>query len=144
MPAPSAAAAATTSATGIPRAMTRGSPSITGLLRYSPASREKGARMPNVPVTWLGHASFRLDSPGGKRIYVDPWLGNPKCPEGEKTIERIDILALTHGHSDHASEAGDICKAHSPQVVAQVELQGWLERKGVEGLDVPGLNKGGT
>jgi L-ascorbate metabolism protein UlaG (beta-lactamase superfamily) len=95
-------------------------------------------------LTWLGHAGFRLDTPGGKRIYLDPWLANPRCPEAEKTIERIDILALTHGHSDHAGEAADICKAHSPQVVAQVEVQGWLERQGVEGLDVPGLNKGGT
>jgi L-ascorbate metabolism protein UlaG (beta-lactamase superfamily) len=95
-------------------------------------------------LTWLGHASFRLDTPGGKRIYVDPWLGNPRCPDSEKTIERIDILALTHGHGDHAGDAPAICKEHSPQVVAMVELQSWLERQGVEGLDVPGLNKGGA
>ena len=60
--------------------------------------------MADVPVTWLGHASFRLDSPGGKRIYVDPWLGNPKCPDGEKEPERIDVIAITHGHSDHVGE----------------------------------------
>ena len=35
-------------------------------------------------LTWLGHSAFRVDSPGGKRIYVDPFLnGNPKCPESE-------------------------------------------------------------
>ena len=44
--------------------------------------------MPDVSVTWLGHASFRVDSPGGKRIYVDPWLSNPKCPESEQEPER--------------------------------------------------------
>ena len=60
--------------------------------------------MPDVPLTWLGHASFRLDSPGGKRIYVDPWLGNPRCPDSEKEPERIDVIALTHGHSDHVGE----------------------------------------
>src|SRR5947207_11162614 len=145
MPAPSAAAAATTSATGIPRAMTRGSPSITGLLRYSPASREKGARMPDVPVTWLGHASFRLDSPGGKRIYVDPWLGNPKCPDSEKEPERIDVIALTHGHGDHVGETVELSKKFSPQaVVAMVELKGWLKEKGAKVDDLPGSNKGGT
>ena len=32
-------------------------------------------------LTWLGHAAFRIDTPGGKRVYVDPFLnGNPKCP----------------------------------------------------------------
>ena len=40
--------------------------------------------MANVSLTWLGHASFRLDGPGGKRVYIDPWLQNPKCPEGEQ------------------------------------------------------------
>ena len=52
-------------------------------------------------LTWLGHASFRLDSPSGKRVYVDPWLDNPKCPESEKDPERCDVIAVTHGHSDH-------------------------------------------
>ena len=46
--------------------------------------------MADVSVTWLGHASFRVDSPGGKRVYVDPWLGNPKCPDSEKEPERMD------------------------------------------------------
>ena len=44
----------------------------------------------NGTLTWLGHAAFRLDSPGGKRIYIDPFLnGNPSCPEGEQTPERV-------------------------------------------------------
>ena len=41
--------------------------------------------MPDVALTWLGHAAFRIDTPGGKRIYIDPFLtGNPKCPEAEQ------------------------------------------------------------
>src|SRR5919109_602917 len=58
--------------------------------------------MANASLTWLGHASFRLDTAGGKRIYVDPFLsGNPKCPDSEKEPERIDVIAVTHGHGDH-------------------------------------------
>jgi L-ascorbate metabolism protein UlaG (beta-lactamase superfamily) len=96
-------------------------------------------------LTWLGHGSFRLDSPGGKRIYVDPWLSGPTCPESEKTIERIDVLVLTHGHSDHAGDAVEICKQHGPPVFAMNEIVAWIGREGVEkGLDVPGGNKGGT
>src|ERR671934_118711 len=111
MLAPSAAAAATTSATGIPRPMPEGSPSGPILLRYAAASREKGARMPDVPLTWLGHASFRLDTPAGKRIYVDPFLsGNPKCPDFEQEPERIDVIALTHGHGDHVGDTVELSK----------------------------------
>src|SRR6266702_1828132 len=144
MPAPSAAAAATTSATGTPRAMPQGSASAPSLLRYAHASRGKGARMADVPVTWLGHASFRLDTPGGKRVYVDPWLANPKCPDSEKEPERIDVIALTHGHDDHVGETVELTKKFSPQVVAMVELKGWLKDQGAKVDDVPGPNKGGT
>jgi L-ascorbate metabolism protein UlaG (beta-lactamase superfamily) len=100
--------------------------------------------MPDVSVTWLGHASFRLDSPGGKRIYVDPWLGNPKCPDSEKEPERIDVIALTHGHSDHVGETIELAQRFSPQIVAIVELKRWLGKQGVNVGEVPGPNKGGT
>ena len=100
--------------------------------------------MPDVQLTWLGHASFRFDSPGGKRVYVDPFLGNPKCPEAEKQPERVDILALTHGHSDHVGESVDLIGKFSPTVVGQIELLGWLEGQGVDVGEMPGTNKGGT
>ena len=64
--------------------------------------------MPEVQLTWLGHGTFRFDSPGGKRIYVDPWLTNPKCPEDEKEPERIDAIAITHGHDDHVGNTLDL------------------------------------
>src|SRR3954452_15642542 len=100
--------------------------------------------MATTSLTWLGHASFRLDSPGGKRIYVDPWLGNPKCPDSEKEPERIDIIALTHGHSDHVGDTVELSKRFSPEVVALVELKGWLGSQGAEIGELPGPNKGGT
>lgn len=100
--------------------------------------------MADVAVTWLGHASFRLDSPTGKRIYVDPWLENPKCPDGEQEPERADVIAITHGHSDHVGSVAEIAKKFSPEIVAMVELKGWLGGQGVDVGETPGPNKGGT
>jgi L-ascorbate metabolism protein UlaG (beta-lactamase superfamily) len=100
--------------------------------------------MADVSVTWLGHASFRVDSPGGNRIYVDPWLSNPKCPDSEKEPERVDVIALTHGHSDHVGETVELSKQFEPEIVAMVELKGWLGKQGAEVGEVPGPNKGGT
>jgi L-ascorbate metabolism protein UlaG (beta-lactamase superfamily) len=95
-----------------------------------------------MELTWLGHSSFRLDA-GGKRIYIDPFLnGNPKCPEGEQTPERVDVIAITHGHGDHVGDAVDLAKQHGATVIAPVELAGRLESQGVENVKDP--NKGGT
>ena len=95
-----------------------------------------------MELTWLGHSSFRLDA-GGKRIYIDPFLnGNPKCPEGEQTPERVDVIAITHGHGDHVGDAVDLAKQHGATVIAPVELADRLGSQGVENVKDP--NKGGT
>ena len=90
-------------------------------------------------LTWLGHSAFRIDTPGGKRIYVDPFLnGNPKCPQSELEPERVDVIAVTHGHGDHVGDTVDLAKKHSCPVVALVELAGWISNQGgtveVEGV----------
>lgn len=101
--------------------------------------------MSTVSLTWLGHASFRIDSPGGTRVYIDPWLeGNPRCPEPELEPERCDIVAVTHAHFDHVASAVELGRRFSPALVAMVELAAWLERQGFEGASSGGLNKGGT
>ena len=83
-------------------------------------------------LTWLGHAAFRIDSPGGRRVYVDPFLnGNPKCPENELEPERVDAIFLTHGHSDHVGDTVALAQKFNCPVVAQVELRGWLAGQGV-------------
>lgn len=101
--------------------------------------------MSAVSLTWLGHASFRIDSPGGKRVYIDPWLeGNPRCPEPELEPERCDIVAVTHAHFDHVASAVELARRFQPPLVAMVELAAWLEKQGYEGASSGGLNKGGT
>lgn len=100
--------------------------------------------MAKTTLTWLGHGSFRFDSPGGRRIYLDPWLGNPKCPEGEREPERIDVIAITHGHGDHIGESVELCKRFRPKVVAIFELGSWLAAQGAPGAADLGMNKGGT
>ena len=94
-------------------------------------------------LTWLGHATFRLDA-GGKRVYVDPWLtGNPKCPESEQTPERVDIIAITHAHGDHLGDTVALAQQHGCTVIAAVELADWLQMKHkLENVLDP--NKGGT
>ena len=96
-------------------------------------------------LTWLGHASFRIDSPGGKRIYVDPFLnGNPKCPEDELEPERVDLIAITHGHEDHVGDTIALYEKFKCRVIAQVELRDHLAGQGVGDWDGADPSKGGT
>ena len=63
-----------------------------------------------VEMQWLGQAGFRIVSPGGKLIVVDPWIkGGPKAPANYKAdlaaLGKIDILLVTHAHVDHLGDA---------------------------------------
>ena len=101
--------------------------------------------MPDTTLTWLGHASFRVDTPGGKRVYVDPFLnGNPKCPDSEREPERVDVIAVTHGHGDHVGDTVALAQKHKATVVALVELAHWLGKNGVDEGSLQAPNKGGT
>jgi len=96
-----------------------------------------------IKLTWLGHATFRVESPERKIIIIDPWvMGNPMCPERDKRIDKVDVLLCTHGHYDHIGDAVEIAKKHNPKVVGIPELCGWLEKKGVK--QTAAMNKGGT
>jgi L-ascorbate metabolism protein UlaG (beta-lactamase superfamily) len=100
--------------------------------------------MANASLTWLGHASFRIDSPNDKRIYVDPWVSGPTCPAEEKDPERVDIIAVTHGHGDHVGDVTELGKKHRPRLVAINELAGWLDGQGYPDAAAGGMGKGGT
>jgi len=97
-------------------------------------------------LTWLGHASFLLESDAGKRIYVDPFLtGNPKTPDELREPERVDLIAITHGHGDHVGDAVALSQRFpDAPIVAMVELKAWLGSQGANVGPYPGINKGGS
>ncbi|HEX6465320.1 MAG TPA: metal-dependent hydrolase [Vicinamibacterales bacterium] len=98
--------------------------------------------MSALSITWFGHATFLVTTPGGKRIVFDPWLtGNPKAPSGTK-IDKADVICVTHGHSDHTADVVSIARATGAPVVAIYELGNWFSGKGVK--DVVGMGIGGT
>ena len=94
-------------------------------------------------LTWLGHATFKITTPSGKVIVVDPWItGNPACPKAMQKFERVDTVLITHGHGDHIGDAVKIAKKFKPQVISIYETSLWLASKGVK--NTTGMGKGGT
>jgi L-ascorbate metabolism protein UlaG (beta-lactamase superfamily) len=96
-----------------------------------------------IKLTWLGHSTFRIETPAGKTVFIDPWImGNPMCPEAHKKVKKADVLLCTHGHGDHIGDAVEIVKQHNPLVVGIYELCLWLSKKGAK--QISPMNKGGT
>ncbi|MGB6822223.1 MAG: MBL fold metallo-hydrolase, partial [Candidatus Acidiferrales bacterium] len=92
-------------------------------------------------LTWLGHATFKVTTPSGKVILVDPWVdGNPVCPKAAKKLTRVDTVLITHGHGDHIGDVVKIEKRFKPQVISIYETSVWLASKGVK--NTTGMGKG--
>jgi len=100
-------------------------------------------KLNGVKVTWLGHATFLIETPSGKKIIIDPWVAkNPKTPAAFKSFDRLDVILCTHGHGDHSGDLVELAKKHSATVAGIYELCTWASKKGAK--QTAPMNKGGT
>ncbi len=96
-----------------------------------------------VQVTFLGHAAFKITSPQGVVVLIDPFLkNNPKTPAAMKEVEKADLILVTHGHGDHLGDAISIAQKTNATVIGIAELAGYIGKKGVK--NIVRMNKGGS
>jgi L-ascorbate metabolism protein UlaG (beta-lactamase superfamily) len=98
-----------------------------------------------ISITWLGHSTFIIGLPGGRRILTDPWLGNPNCPPAlAKTdgLKPIDLILVSHGHSDHTGDVVAAARATGAPVVCMFETGLYFTAKGLQHVKDMGI--GGT
>ncbi|HXH24119.1 MAG TPA: metal-dependent hydrolase [Vicinamibacterales bacterium] len=99
--------------------------------------------MPSLSISWLGHATFIVRSPGGTRLLFDPWLAdNPSCSDAHKRPPAVDVILVSHGHADHMGDLVRCARESGATVVGVFELCDWLARKGIQ--NVSPMNKGGS
>jgi L-ascorbate metabolism protein UlaG (beta-lactamase superfamily) len=99
--------------------------------------------MQRLAITWLGHSTFILRTPGGKRVMFDPWLtGNPSCPDSMKKPPKVDLILASHGHSDHIDDLVSVARESGAPVVGIFELCVWIGTKGIS--NTAPMNKGGA
>jgi len=99
-------------------------------------------KLNGIKFTWLGHATFVVETPKQK-ILIDPWvMNNPATPASQKSLDKIDVMLCTHGHGDHIGDAVELARKHNPQVIGVYELAMWMQKKGAKKISP--MNKGGS
>jgi L-ascorbate metabolism protein UlaG (beta-lactamase superfamily) len=102
-------------------------------------------------LTWYGHAAFRLVTPSGKVLLVDPWITNPLNANGKQDLaelKKVDLILISHGHADHVGDAVEIAKRTKAKLVTSFDqAQAYVRYLGFPsdqvGVDSSG-NVGGT
>ena len=95
-------------------------------------------------ITYFGHSTFSLTTRSGEVALIDPFvMSNPVCPAALKKVPRLDVIFLSHAHSDHSADLLALAKQHKPKIVAIFETCLWVQSKGF-GQETKSMGKGGT
>ncbi len=98
-----------------------------------------------VKLTWLGHATMHLQTAAGTSVLIDPWIeGNPSYPVDKKSFDKVDVMLLTHGHTDHTGSSLPVAAQYDPTVLCMVELGDILVNQGLKSDKLIAMNLGGT
>ena len=88
-----------------------------------------------VEMQFYGNQHFRLKSPGGKVILINPWItGNKDVPFGIDHYKKgeVDLILVTSGHGDDQGQAVDIAANTGATIFAPAELGAWMAGKVAE------------
>lgn len=83
------------------------------------------AQAGNTQLLWYGQSAFKLTTPAGKVLLIDPWLENPLNPNGKADVaalKQVDLILVTHGHFDHVGNAAEIAKKTNAKLVSTFDL----------------------
>ncbi len=88
-------------------------------LPFSTDAREK------TDITWLGQSGFRIITPAGRVLFIDPWFTNSAYLKGRELLDshmRADLIFVTHGHGDHVGNSSELARKTGAKLVATQEL----------------------
>lgn len=92
-------------------------------------------------VTYYGHSCFAVEV-AKRTLLFDPFItGNELAKSiNVKTIP-ADFILISHGHSDHMADAGDIARRTGAMIISNYEVTVWFGKQGIQKTHP--LNHGG-
>lgn len=90
-----------------------------------------GAAQGKTQLTWYGQSAFRIVTPSGRVLLIDPWISNPLNMQAKSDLAgltKVDLILVTHGHSDHVGDAVAIAKQSRGRLVTSFELGSAMAR----------------
>ena len=71
-----------------------------------------------ITITFLGHSCFKLISPQGTTVLIDPWLkDNPQAPKRAVNVGKLHYILVSHGHGDYLGDTIDLAKKTGAPVI---------------------------
>ena len=96
----------------------------------------------SVKLTWLGHATWMVESEKHSLI-IDPFLTENPVATYPADEVKVDFVLLTHGHFDHIADAASIANRCQATLVASYEVATWFAEKHSV-ANTLGMNIGGA
>jgi L-ascorbate metabolism protein UlaG (beta-lactamase superfamily) len=102
-----------------------------------------------VEMLWLGQSAWKITTPGGKVIVIDPFLVlNPKTPAEYKKLDalgKVDLVLVTHAHFDHFADAPALAKLNNAPLYGPAGLGSSIAALGIlPASQAPRFGTGGT
>jgi len=88
------------------------------------ASPAAWAAKGQTKLHWYGQSAWKIETPSGGVILIDPWLTVPTNPDKNSIAElgRVDYILITHGHFDHVGDAVEIGKKTGAELITTADL----------------------
>jgi len=93
-------------------------------LLFAPIMAKPALAAGKTQLHWYGQAAWKITTPSGGVILIDPWLTVPTNPDKNSIAElkRVDYILITHGHRDHVGDAVEIAKKTGAKLLAPYAL----------------------
>ncbi len=83
-------------------------------------------------LTFIGHATFALETDDGARLVIDPFLADNPTTELTADDLEADFILLTHGHYDHVADAIPLARRTGATIIASFEIASYMEEQGLQ------------